>query len=46
MLFYNSLLQIYNKFAEYALYFRVFFLAHASSTLALFGITRLQYHQI
>ena len=24
MLFYNSLLQIYEEFAEYALYFRVF----------------------
>ena len=44
MLFYNSLLQIYNKFAEYALSLRVFFLAHASSPLALFGITHLQYH--
>lgn len=44
MLFYNSLLQIYEEFAEYALSFRVFFLVHASSPLALFGIIRLQYH--
>ena len=44
MLFYNSLLQIYEEFAEYALSFRVFFLAHASSLFALFGFTRLQYH--
>lgn len=44
MLFYNSLLQIYEEIAEYALSFRVFFLAHASSPLALFEITRLQYH--
>lgn len=44
MLFYNSLLQIYEEIAEYALSFRVFFLAHASSPLALFGIMHLQYH--
>ena len=44
MLFYNSLLQIYEEFAEYALSFRVFFLAHASYSLELFWIIHRQYH--
>lgn len=34
MLFYNSLLQIYEEFAEYALSFSVFFPAHGLSLLS------------